>query len=63
MKKLVIVLAALGLILAACTPKPTETPAATAAQSTTGEVFELYLVADEQMSVITAAFITGGPHM
>jgi hypothetical protein len=49
MKKFTIILAALGLILAACTPKPTETPTPTA-QPTNGEAFELYLVADEQMS-------------
>lgn len=48
MKKIWIVLAVLGLILAACTPQPTETPTPT--QSTTGKAFELYLVADEQMS-------------
>ncbi len=49
MKKLVLVLAALGVILAACTPKQTETPTPTT-QSSSGEAFELYLVADEQMS-------------
>ncbi len=49
MKKLVLVFAALGLIMAACTPKSIETPTPTI-QSTTGEAFELYLVADDQMS-------------
>lgn len=48
MKKVWITAAILGLLLTACTSKVNETPVPT--QSTTGEAFELYLVADEQMS-------------
>jgi len=45
MKKLSFSLILLGLILSACAPTQTETPA-----SVEGEAFELYLVADPQMS-------------